>query len=492
MKIEKYDLIVIGGGPAGTPTAIEYAMINPTKKVLLIDKKGELGGECLFDGCIPSKILEISANAFSSLNRFKLLGINLNTKKPKLIWEDIVKKKNEILTKRTNSAQKKLNLFKNIILKKGTASFVDKQTIKLILPNNKSELVSFEKAVIATGSRTFIPPLKGNGLDKLWTNKEFFDNMDLPEDIVIIGAGPIGLELAQILASLNVKVTIFEFADGILPMIEKRFSKRLLEKLKSNNNIDIHLSSSVNEINFKKNKFQIKYSQNEITKEITSSKVLVSTGRTPNLEDLNLKNANLKFDKKGIIVNDYLQTSNKNIYAGGDVILKGPQFAHTASYEAHIITQNLFFGRNKFKTNFDKNSWVLFSDPNIVSAGITEDEAKKRNIDIIVGYYDYSIDAKSQIENEADGFLKFVVNKKNLEIIGISIIAKDANTLAGEAALIITKNYTLKDLVDVIHPHPTLSESFGFLAKQMMGEIMIERMKNPLFKIGFFIKKWLP
>jgi len=274
-------------------------------------------------------------------------------------------------------------------------------------------------------------------------------------------------------------------------MIDENISEIFLKRLKNQENINLILNANVTEINFKNKLFEVLYNSHNGVKTIKSSQVLIATGRTPNIEELNLENAGIKYNPKGIIVNKYLQTANHNIYAGGDVIFGGPQFAHTASYEAHIISQNLLFNKNKFKTDFDKNSWVLFSDPNIVSAGISENEAKKRGIDIITGIYDYSIDAKSQIDNEAFGLLKYVVDKKSLKIIGINILTTNAHSIAGEAALIITNKLTLKDLVNTIHPHPTLSESFTFLAKNMMSKIMLERMKNPMFKAGFFIKKWL-
>jgi len=490
-KLNKYDLVVIGGGPLGTPTALEFAKMNPSKKVLLIDKKGMLGGECLFDGCIPSKILEVSGERLNSFNKLKSFGINLTDTHPKLIWKAIVNKKKSILSNRTKGAQKKIDSIDNVTLKKGSASFNDKNSIKIVIEDKSEEIVYFDKVVIGAGSRTFIPPFNGNGVKKAMTNKEFFYDMVLPKDITIIGDGPIGIELTQILSKLGVKVNLIGNRDNILPMIDKTFSNILLEKLQKDMNVNLILSAEVSEINFKNKFFEVVYNYKNVIKNIKSSQVLIATGRTPNIEELNLENASIKFDKKGIIVNEYLQTSNPNIYAGGDIIFKGPRFAHTASYEAHIISQNLFFNRNKFKTDFDKNSWVLFSDPNIVNAGISENEAKNRGIDVITGIYDYSIDAKSQIDNEDFGLLKFVVEKKSLRIIGINIITVNAHSISGEAALIITNKLKLKDLVNTIHPHPTLSESFTFLAKEMMGKIMLERMKNPLFKVGFLIKKLL-
>jgi len=488
----KYDLLVIGGGPAGTPVAMEYASLYSNKKILLVDKLGKLGGECLFEGCIPSKILLKSGDEYLNRNEAIDFGIKNPNEKPKLIWEDVVRRKVNILEKRSNAALDNLNSLGNITLIKGIANFIDENSVSIeLVETNEEKIIAFKKAVIGTGSRTFIPPFKGNGLDKVWTNNEFFRDLEHPKTLTIIGDGPIAIELSQILAKLDFKINLIGNISSILPMIDKEFSKLVLEKIKENENINLILEADVSEINFNNNLFDVIYSQYGEVKTINSEKVLIATGRTPNIEELSLDKANIKFDRKGIIVDNYLQTTNKNIYEAGDVILNGPQFAHTAAYEAHIMAQNLFFGRNKFKVNYDKNSWVLFSEPNIVSAGISEEKAIEKGYDVITGLYDFSIDARSQIENADFGFMKFVVNKKNLEILGITIATPNAQSISGEAALLISKRVTLKKLVSVIHPHPTLSESFTFLAKKMMGKIIQEKMKSPMFKIGFFVKKYL-
>ena len=493
MNIENnYDLLIIGGGPGWTPVAMEYASLYPNKKILFVDKLGKLGGECLFEGCIPSKILLRSGEEYLDKNEVTDFGIENANEKSKLIWKDVVKRKVNILEKRSKAALNNLNSLKNVTFVKAIAKFKDNNSAKIKLSeNNEEKIITFEKAVIATGSRTFIPPFKGNGLDKVWTNNEFFRDLEHPKTLTIIGDGPIWIELSQILANLDIKINLIGRHDSILSMIDKEFSQIVLEKIKENKNINLILNTSVSEINFDNNLFDVIYSQNREVKNINSEKVLIATWRTPNIEDLGLDEASVKFERKGIVVDDYLQTTNKNIYAAGDVILHGPQFAHTAVYEAHIIAQNLFFWRNKFKVNFNKNSWVLFSYPNVVSAGMSEEKAIENGYEVITGLYDFSIDAKSQIENADFGFMKFVVNKKNLEIIGITIATPDAQSISGEAAIIISQWVTLKELVSVIHPHPTLSESFTFLAKIMMGKIMQEKMKNPIFKIGFLIKKYL-
>jgi len=207
MKLEnKYDLLAIGGGPAGTPSAMEYATLYPNKKILLVDKLGKLGGECLFEGCIPSKILLKSGEEYLNQNKVIDFGIKDSNEKPKLIWEDVVRRKVNILEKRNQAALDNLNSLGNITFIKGIAKFIDKNSVKIkLVETDEEKIITFKKAVIGTGSRTFIPPFKGNGLDKVWTNNEFFRDLEHPKTLTIIGDGPIGIELSQILANLDLK-----------------------------------------------------------------------------------------------------------------------------------------------------------------------------------------------------------------------------------------------------------------------------------------------
>lgn len=488
--IQEYDLVVIGGGPAGTPVAMEYAKLNKDKKVLLIDMLGTLGGECLFDGCIPSKIMQISAKHIKSLHSLEEFGVVLDDTHYKLLWEKIVQRKEMILLKRSSAAKDILLGIDNIDLYKAEASFIDKERLLVMFEDSKTKQIFFDKCVIATGSKAFIPSFKGNGASKIWTNEDFFQRMELPKSMSIIGDGPIAIEFAQILSTLGTKINLIGRKKSILKHIDQEFSSHILQELQNNKNIELILNAQVQEINYT-DIFEIIYTQDEETKTIRSQRVLVATGRVANTTQLNLENAQVAFTKAGIQTDKSLQTSNKNIYANGDIVAEFPKFAHTAQYGAHTIAQNLFLGHNLFKVNFDKNSWVLFSEPNIAMAGISEDEAIKRGIEVIVDTYDYSVDAKSQIEGEESGVLKYVVEKKSNKIIGVSIMTNEANTIAGEAALIVANGLTLNDLVSTIHPHPTLSESFSTLAKQMLGVIMQEKLKNPLIKTLLDIERFL-
>jgi dihydrolipoamide dehydrogenase len=487
----KYDLVIIGAGPAGTPVAIEYAKLNSDKSIALIDILGELGGECLFQGCIPSKIMESSAKHIKDLDSLKEFGVELDNTHYKLIWDKIKQRKDEILNKRTKAAKDMASSIGNIDIIKGFASFEDNKSIKITFKDSSTKIINFTKALIATGSKSTIPSYDGNAIDEIMTNDKFFADMELPESLGIIGSGAIAIEFTQILANLGVKITLFARDDKILNNIDMEASSYILDQLKNHTNINLLLNSNIQEVNHKECYVEVTYTQDKETKKLLVQKLLSATGRVANISKLNLEKADVEFNKKGIITTFSLQTTNKNIFANGDVVENFPKFAHTAQYASHIVAQNLFLEHNFFKPDFSKNSWVLFSMPNFASAGINEKEAKIQNIDIIVDKFDFNTEAKSQIQNEDFGYLKFIVEKKSNKIIGISSLHNEANILGGEASLIVAQKLTLKELINTIHPHPTISEAFVMLAKKMMGDIMLKKLDNPIVQSLLKLERFL-
>jgi dihydrolipoyl dehydrogenase len=310
------------------------------------------------------------------------------------------------------------------------------------------------------------------GVQDILTSEVLFSQDKLPETLLIVGGGPIGIELAQMLSKLGVKCTIVELLDSILSGIVETEDIAIIGKEFARSDIQIYTSSKVQEINKSDGHFNVTFTDaNGTERKENFENVLISTGKVPNVESLDLDKANVEFNRKGIVVNEFLETSVKGIYATGDVI-DGPKFAHVATYEAHLAAANIMAG-NKQKVDFSKNSWVLFTEPEIASAGFTEAKAIQEGYDVMPGVYDYKIDAAAQVANAPFGYLKYVVNKKNLEIIGVNICANNAASLVGEAALIVANKLTLKDVAQTIHPHPTMTEAFGILAQKMLSKAKV-------------------
>jgi dihydrolipoamide dehydrogenase len=465
MANDNYDVLVIGGGPGGTPAAMQLA--SKGKKVLLVEKSGKLGGACLFSGCIPSKIIKHAADEYASTNRTAFGGQAISEDRS-IVWRNIRATMDRILSLRSDTALQRVKRIPGLTFVAGTARFISNHHVEIEDNSGKKKSCTFEQAIISTGSVPSIPPFVGDSAQKVLTSERLFEQESLLESLVIIGGGPIGVELAQMLAKLGAKCTIIEMLDTILHgIVEPEFVARLTQKL-HDSNVGLYASSKVLEIKRSDGDFYTSFTdaQGE-RKTIQSQQVLVAAGRLPNVGDLNLEAVGIEFSQRGIVVDECLETQVKGIYATGDVI-SGPKFAHTATYEAHIAATNILKG-NVQKADFSKNSWVLFSDPEIASVGYTHAEALNHGQEIITGNYNYEIDAAAQISGNPFGLLKFVVDKKNQQIIGVHIFTQGAASIIGEAALIVSRKLTLQEVAQAIHPHPTLTEAFGILASNMLA-----------------------
>ncbi len=464
--MKTYDLLVIGAGPGGTPAAMAAAQFG--KSVLLVDSRGELGGECLFEGCIPSKVLENAANRYMMVKEASSFHIKV-TGDIEIDWKAVLADKEALLQKRAAGARENLKRLPTLTFKQGKALFIDTHTAMV-----DDEEISFKHAIIATGARAMIPPFNGSGMSDIWTNADVFKTKEIPKEILFIGAGAISCELVQMFQKLGTKCHILERGARILKRIDEGYALLLQQKMQASGiTIDFHVD--IERIEKSGEGFEVFYTQEGEKKSLSSKHVLVATGRHANVEDLALEKAGVNYTQKGIVVDKTLQTSQENIYAVGDCNI-GPKFAHWASYEAGIAVHNIY-APHKHETDIKKLSWVLFSDPQIASAGLSEAEAQAEGIDVVVERYDYQIDARAQIDKQTLGALKFVINKADKTIIGVQILSEDASSLSGEASLIVAAKMKSMDLLNTIHPHPTLSESFGFLAKNIFFKSMAHGRK---------------
>ena len=453
--MKQYDLVVIGAGPGGTPAAMAAAQFG--KQVLLVDKRGEPGGECLFEGCIPSKILENAANRYAMLKAAEGFHVEL-TSEPQIHWDAVLEEKERILKMRAKGAMKRIEALPTLTFRAGSARFVDEHTIEV-----EGERISFEHAIIATGAVAHLPPLRGDGVAKAWTNADVFKSAEIPEEIAFVGAGAISCELVQMFAKLGVKCHLLERGPRILRKIDEQ-SALIVQKRMMEQGIDVILNVSFDEIDGEPGRFTVRYTQNGEAKTLTVPRLLIATGRSPNVEGLGLEAAGVAYDRHGISTDEGMQTSRPHIYAVGDCAT-GPKFAHWATYQAGIAVHNIYAPAQRRQEEPDKLAWVLFSDPQIASAGLREEEAKARGMEVGVEVYDYAIDARAQIDHATDGILKFVVEKETKRIVGIQAVGPEASSLSGEASLIVAQRMSMMEVMGAIHPHPTYTEAFSNLAR---------------------------
>jgi len=459
----EYDLIVIGAGPAGTPAAMAAAQFG--KKVLLIDKRSAPGGECLFEGCIPSKVLENAANEYEKVVHSK--KFHIDEEHPQIHWEDVLKDKDLIIKKRSMGALMQIEKLPTLSFEQGNATFMDANTIKL---NDRT--ITFTKALIATGAKTALPPLSGNGIEKAWTNRDIFFEESLPKEILFIGAGAISCELAQMFNKLGVKTHILERSERILKHLGEEAALMVQNKMVEDG-VTIDCNVTLKTVDYTNDEFTVTFTQERQERSLVYENVLLATGRVANLDGLGLENAGVDFDKHGVKVNERLQSSQEHIYACGDA-LNAPKFAHTATYEAGIVVHNMFAPSPHF-VDYEKNSWVLFSDPQIAVVGLDEAAAKTKGLEINVAKYDFAQDARAQLDKNPQGYLKYIIDKETKVIVGVEIVSEDAASLIGEASLIVANKMSSMDVMKAIHPHPTLTESFATLAKQIFFQSMMRK-----------------
>jgi len=464
--LDKYDYLVIGGGPGGTPVASALAAAG--KQVLLVEKGAGLGGTCLFEGCIPSKIFRESARRLRELQEAGDFGLCMPTRDVHLDWSAIQERKQAILHLRSTGAIQRIRQNPSLDIILGSAMFRD-STHARITPNaEKAVDIEFKQAIIATGSKPFRPPIKGVEEHLVMDSSQILEINHIPDRLAIIGGGPIGVELAQVFNTFGSEVTLYEASPHIMAHADQELAERLQQKM-AEDNISVLTGCNIKRICRTGSGVFVEYqtAANQTAHRFADT-VLLVTGRRPNTEGLGLENTAVKQTPHGIQVNDKLQTTESNIFALGDVVGQ-PMFAHWATAQGLALAKNLL-GQPVPFPNADHNSAVIFSEPELAQVGLTEAQARYRDIDYEVARYDYKRDAKAQISNRANGMLKILYTKDDHRIIGIHVLVEGAGDLMGEAALAVTQGMTLEEMACTIHPHPTLTESFSMAARTALQQ----------------------
>ncbi len=445
-----YDIIVIGAGPAGYEVATLLGANG--KSVCIVDKdESRIGGTCLNEGCIPAKNFLETASYIKKSTYFKTTGVNFTLDSFDI---NALKKNTSCLIQDLKSGiLGKLKKTK-VDIKYGTASFIDKKSIKIHSENE--EIISANKIIIASGSKHKDHPLMNLHKNKILSSKEVFSLNEIPKSLLIIGGGAIGCEFASFFSSLGTKVEIAEFTPRLVPIEDEDIARTLKRELEKQG-IKIYLNANVNSYDIKENEVNLSMEINKKIQDKSYEKVLISIGRSPNTNALDLEKANISNTRGFIDVNSSLQSiSNKNVYAIGDVI-NTPALAHTAYYEAKRLVR-IILGKEILKADAIFPS-VTFCTPQIASIGKSEKILKEEKVDFKIKKLFFKVNGKAKIKGDDSGFVKILYENETGKILGSSIIGNEATELIHQFLIAINANLYLKDLEDMIFAHPTLSET---------------------------------
>ena len=454
------EVVVIGAGPGGYAAAFRAADLG--QRVVLIDKEESLGGVCLNRGCIPSKALLHLTKLIDDSKEAKKKGIVFDA--PKINIEEIRSWKNSIISNLSSGISRlaKARKVKTII---GTAKF---QSInKLEVKNAESDTyISFEKAIIATGSVSATIPILPEDSDRIMGSKQALELNSFPEKLLVIGGGYIGLEMGMVYSALGSKVTVVETLPQLLTGVDQDLVKPLQRKLSLQlENIFLNSVLVSGEETDEGIRAILKTPNGEFSE--TYDTVLVSVGRKPNTDSLGLENIGIEPDKKGFLpVDEFQCVSKPNIYAIGDVA-GNPMLAHKAAYEGIIAAEHIA----GLPSQFDARAIpaVVFTNPEIAWAGLTETEAKEKSISYEKGEFPWAASGKAITLGFSEGKTKILFNPQTKQVLGAGIVGPGAGDLISEAVLAIEMGADAEDLGHTIHPHPTLSETITNSAEAFLG-----------------------
>ncbi|UFT98641.1 FAD-dependent oxidoreductase [Radiobacillus kanasensis] len=442
-----YDLIVVGGGAGGLTVAAGAASFGA--RVALVERKPSLGGDCLHNGCIPTKALMEDAKKIFEINKnAKKFGIQVSGQFDLSI---AMKRVKAVINRIQESDSDSRFIDMGVDLYKGNGRFVTEHQIMI----GSDIRIEGKRFVLATGTSPIVPDIPGVEHTSFFTNETIFEMEETPERLVVIGGGPTNLELGQSFARFGSKVTVMEQGATILQQEDRDISFALKNKLEQE--ISFCMGARVTEIAEVNKLKKVTYEQDGEVKETFAEEVLVGVGRKANSQDMGLEQIGVQVDKLGnIVVNDYLQTSKSHIFAIGDV--NGQcRFTNTAGMEGKLVVQNAVFGLRQ-KIRYDNIPWAFYTDPEIFHIGLTKQEAVNKYGNSIRSYCVRASEVDRFITNDDTyGFIKILTNKKGM-IIGAHAIGRNASDWMQELVFAKTKNHKLRDISTVLHPYPTRTE----------------------------------
>mgnify|MGYP001388708057 FL=1 len=463
LKSEQVEIVVIGAGPGGYAAAFRAADLG--KKVVLIDRDPELGGVCLNRGCIPSKALLHISKAIGETSHLAKLGVSYND--PTIDINRVREHKNGIV-KKLNNGIAQMAAGRKVKTIQGAASFLSNNRIQ-IKTGAASRTVEFDKCIIAAGSTSSMIPGVPKNHPSLLTSKTALELESIPERLLVVGGGVIGLELGQVYAALGAAVSVVEFLPNLIPEADTDLVKPLHQKLKKQFE-SILLSSKVSSIEPEKDSRLKVVIENKKGKTTDSyDKVLIAVGRKPNSHLLNLKVTNIETDDKGFIkVDMYQRTTVKNIFAIGD-ISGNPMLAHKATHEGKVAAEVASGHPSAMDVRAIPS--VVYTDPEVAWAGLTETNAKKNKIEYEKGEFPWAASGRAIAIGARQGKTKLLFDPETKQILGIGIVGPSAGDIISEGVLAIEMGADSMDIGLSVHPHPTLGETIGLAAEAFEGTI---------------------
>lgn len=443
-------VVVVGGGPGGYVAAIRAAQLGG--KVTLIEKN-KLGGTCLNVGCIPTKVLLHAAEALTEAKHMDNLGIQVSVNG--IDWKAVQSRK-EAVTNQLVSGVTGLMKANKIRVIEGTASFASKTALEVVKKDGTKENVPFDKVILATGSVPAVPPIPGvkeNAACVDSTGALAFDHV--PETLLVIGGGVIGMELATAYSRFGAKVTVVEAMPKLLPMMDGELTAMLRKKMEASG-VTILTEAKVQSVEAAPVGAKVQVEVGGKVESFEAEKVLVAVGRRTDTEALGLDKVGIAHDRGRLLINDKMETNVPNIYAIGDCLGK-VMLAHVASAQGEVAAENALGETAVYDGK--TNPSCVYTDPEFAGVGLTEEKAKEEGIPYQVGKFPLMANGKALIMNGGEGMIKFIIGKEYGEVLGVHILGPRATDLIGECALAIGMEATVDEIYATIHAHPTVTEA---------------------------------
>jgi dihydrolipoamide dehydrogenase len=457
------EVLVLGAGPGGYTAAFRAADLG--KKVVLVEKHPTLGGVCLNVGCIPSKALLHVARVINEAEEVSHHGVNFG--KPKLEIDKIRDYKAGIVNKLTGGLNG-LAKQRKVQIVQGTAEFTSPNTLS-VKGMSGTTTIHFENAIIAAGSASFKVPGFPFEDPRVIDSTGALELKDIPKKMLVVGGGIIGLEMAEVYATLGSEITVVELGDGLIPGADRDVVRVLEQRIKKRYKA-IYTSTKCAKVEAKKDALYVTFEGDNAPKEVQKfDKILVAAGRRPNGKNIGAEKAGVKVNDNGFIpVDKQCRTNVAHIYAIGDIVGQ-PMLAHKATHEGRVAAENCA----NMKSYFDARviPGIAYTDPEVAWMGITEAEAKAQGLEIEVGKFPWAASGRALGNGRDDGFTKIITDKKTHKIIGAAIVGVNAGELLAETVLALEMDCDIHDVALTVHAHPTLSESVAFACEIIDGSI---------------------